>query len=116
MPIRGVIFDLDGTLVDSRLDFDLMRREMGLPEGLPLLEAIAELSPSEAERCWGILHQHEERGAREATLYQGVPEFLAALAERDLRRAVFTRNSRRHTLATLARLELEFDPVVSRED
>ena len=30
MEIRGIIFDLDGTLVDSHLNFDEMRREMGL--------------------------------------------------------------------------------------
>ena len=34
--VRGVIFDMDGTLVDSRLDFDAMRREMGIPVGQPV--------------------------------------------------------------------------------
>ena len=39
--VRGIIFDLDGTLVDSRLDFDAMRHEMGLPTGIPILEGLA---------------------------------------------------------------------------
>ena len=116
MTIRGAIFDMDGTLVDSSLDFDEMRREMGLASGLPLLEAIAQATNDDAERCWAILHEHERRGARRATLYPGVREFLATLAERGLRRAVFTRNSRPSTAATLERLQLEFDPVVCRED
>jgi len=116
MAIRGVIFDMDGTLVDSRLDFAEMRREMGLAGGLPLLEAIAQANPVDAERCWAILHDHERRGAQRATLYPGVRRFLEALAERGLRRAVFTRNSRPSTVATLQRLGLEFDPVVCRED
>jgi len=41
--IRGIIFDLDGTLADSQLDFDAMRREMELPLGLPILEALTRL-------------------------------------------------------------------------
>ena len=51
MPIRAAIFDLDGTLVDSGLDFDLMRAEMGLARGLPLLEAIAAVEAEIAARC-----------------------------------------------------------------
>jgi beta-phosphoglucomutase-like phosphatase (HAD superfamily) len=36
-----VIFDMDGTLVDSPLDFDAMRREIGCPPNRGLLEHIA---------------------------------------------------------------------------
>ncbi len=50
MIVRGVIFDLDGTLVDSGLDFDLMRREMGLPPGKPLLESFDLLPEVDAAR------------------------------------------------------------------
>ena len=39
MKIHGVVFDLDGTLVDSALDFAAMRRDMQLPAGQPILEA-----------------------------------------------------------------------------
>jgi phosphoglycolate phosphatase len=116
MPIRGVIFDLDGTLVDSGLDFALMRRQMGLAGELPLLEAIEHLSSSEADRCRAILAEHEYRGAAVATLMPGVAEFLAALDRLDVVRGIFTRNSRASTGATLARLGLRFNPIVCRED
>ncbi|HEY2892881.1 MAG TPA: HAD family hydrolase [Pirellulales bacterium] len=115
-PVRGVIFDLDGTLVDSGLDFDLMRREMGITPGHSLLEAIDLLGEPEAVRCREILARHEWAGANAATLMPGVPEFLAALVERRLHRAVFTRNSRAVALATLERLSLDFETVVARED
>jgi len=116
MAIRGAIFDMDGTLVDSGLDFGAMRREMDLTSHLPLLEAIEQLDDREARRCWAILHEHELQGARRARLYPGVPEFLHALDRRGIRRAVFTRNSRACTRATLERLQLDFDPVICRED
>jgi HAD superfamily hydrolase (TIGR01509 family) len=116
MPIRGVIFDLDGTLVDSRLDFDHMRREMGIEGSPPILEALAEMPAERAERCWEILLAHERRGAELAVPFPGVPEFLQAMAERGLERGVVTRNSRASTLALLARLGLQFDPVLGRHE
>jgi HAD superfamily hydrolase (TIGR01509 family) len=115
-PIRGVIFDLDGTLVDSGLDFDEMRREMELEPGLPLLEALATLSEPRAKHCRAILERHERAGAERARLMPGVAEMLAALHDRGILRAVFTRNAREITLATLDRLKLDFETIVGRED
>lgn len=45
---RAVIFDLDGTLVDSRLDFSAMRAELQAPEGVGLLEYIDGLPTADA--------------------------------------------------------------------
>lgn len=114
--IRGLIFDLDGTLVDSALDFDAMRREMGLPDKQPILEALAELPEPRRSECWAILRQHEREGAERATLMPGVAELMAALEHRGIRRAVFTRNGREATLHTLRRLHLRFDTIMARED
>jgi HAD superfamily hydrolase (TIGR01509 family) len=114
--ILGAIFDLDGTLVDSALDFDLMRREMGIRGRTPLLEAIGQMTADDATRCWAILDEHERRGAERAVAYPGVADFLARLASRGIARAVVTRNSRSITLPLLARLGLAIDLVVGRED
>ncbi len=60
-----MIFDLDGTLVDSGLDFPLMRREMGLPVGMPILEGLAEIPPGERlDECLRVLDRHECEAAR----------------------------------------------------
>jgi HAD superfamily hydrolase (TIGR01509 family) len=115
-PIRGVIFDLDGTLVDSALDFEAMRAEMGLPGGAPLLETIEAQSPDEINRCLRILHHHELRGARQARLYEGLRTFLAELSQRGWQQAVFTRNSRPSARLSLEQFGLHFDPIYCRED
>jgi HAD superfamily hydrolase (TIGR01509 family) len=114
--IAGVIFDLDGTLVDSRLDFEAMRREMNLPPGQPILEAIDQLEPTVAAACHKILHRHELEGVERATLLPGVSELLAALARRAVRTAIATRNSRAILLATQQKLGLAVELALTRDD
>jgi len=114
--ILGVIFDLDGTLVDSHLDFESMRREIGLPSGTPLLEAVATLSGDEAARAWEILERHERLGAQIATVIAGVAELLGELHRRGIRIAVVTRNGREFVRSTLERLELPIELVMTRDD
>ena len=80
MKIHGVIFDLDGTLVDSGLDFPQMRREMGLPAGMPILEGLAEIGPGERfNECLRILDRHEQEAAERATLMPGAGLGLPAI-------------------------------------
>jgi HAD superfamily hydrolase (TIGR01509 family) len=116
MPISAIIFDLDGTLVDSRLDFERMRREMGLPEGMPILEGIARLDGDEAARCERILHEHEWAGYERAILLPGVVELLSWLRDRQVPIGIVTRNSRDVSLATLSRLKLDYDVLLTRDD
>ena len=114
--IRGVIFDLDGTLIDSGLDFPAMRREMGLAKGEPILETIRKLPDDRRQTCEVILRRHELAGARRATPIPGVEGFLALLHRRALKTAILSRNSRESTRLALRCLEYPFDPVVARED
>ena len=112
----GIVFDLDGTLVDSHLDFELMRRQMRLPDDVTILEAIRTLPGPDAARCREILHRHERMGAERATPIEGVAEFLAAIASRGWRQGIVTRNSRSAAQAALSRLAWQFDPVLTRDD
>lgn len=115
MTIRGLIFDLDNTLVDSRLDFEAMRREMKLPPGQPILEAIQALPAAAAERCRATLRRHELAGAARATLLPGAREVLTEANRRGLHVAIATRNSREIALATLARVAVEIELVLTRD-
>ena len=115
--VRGIIFDLDGTLVDSRLDFDAMRHEMGLPAGVPILEGLANIPDGQVrDRMLEVLRTHELRGADESVLFEGVLEFLSHVNHVGISTAVLTRNSRETTERTLNRWGLSFSQIVTRED
>jgi HAD superfamily hydrolase (TIGR01509 family) len=115
-PILGVVFDLDGTLVDSRLDFEAMRRQMNLPTGAPLLETIADLPPDSASQCWQILEQHERRGAEIAIPIAGAHELLQQLRRLQVHIGVLTRNGRQFAQVTLEKLRLPHDVLITRDD
>jgi HAD superfamily hydrolase (TIGR01509 family) len=117
MPIRAVIFDLDGTITQPYLDFDGIRTEMGLePNGAPILEAMAQMTPQERQRAQTILHFHEERAVAESKLNAGAREALAALRERGIPIGVLTRNRKDNAWAVARKHDLHFDAVVGRED
>jgi HAD superfamily hydrolase (TIGR01509 family) len=114
--IAGIIFDLDGTLADSQLDFEAMRAEMELPPGQPILESLAHLPPDRAVHCREILHRHELEGAARATLLPGVAELFAVIERRGWRMAIATRNSREITALTLKKLGLSVELAMTRDD
>ncbi len=115
-PVRGVIFDLDGTLVVQELDFEAIRREIGLPSGTPLLEAVEKMAGLQLARAQEVLLKHDRTAAAAAVLNPGVRQFLDWLNERRIRRGLLSRNSRESIGLVLERCGLAFDPIVARED
>jgi HAD superfamily hydrolase (TIGR01509 family) len=114
--LQGVIFDMDGTLIDSQLDFEAMRIEMGLTPELRILESIARLPPDRAAECHQILHRHELEGARQATLLPGARQVVETLHRWGVRTAIATRNSRIVSNQMLKALNLHFEIVLTRDD
>ncbi|MGE5851263.1 MAG: HAD family hydrolase [Candidatus Methylomirabilota bacterium] len=116
VPVGGVLFDMDGVVVEQRLDFLAIKQEIfGTTHGF-ILERMAELSLPERTRAEAILERHETTAAAAATPMDGIISFLAWMESRGLRRGLVTRNSRKSVEAVLARLGLRFDAVVTRED
>ena len=114
--IRGVIFDLDGTLVDSGLDFAAMRNELGFPAGIGLLEHIETLDdPAARQAAHQVILKHELAGAARATWMPGARELVHQLHAAGVPLAILTRNAQQVVEATLDIMALPFDPVLTRE-
>lgn len=107
------IFDLDGTLTVAVHDYPQMRRELGLPEAMPILEAIALLTPKDAAQVHHKLDAIERHYADIATPAPGAAALLDTLRERGVTVGILTRNRREIALRTLDVIGLahHFDPA-----
>jgi HAD superfamily hydrolase (TIGR01509 family) len=114
MAIRGVIFDLDGTVVENAYDWPKIRDELGNGPR-PILSYLSGLGEPERSRKWAVLERHEAEQTARSTLREGMRELLAFLDGRGVRTALVTNNSLRNTEYLLAKFGLRFDRVLTRE-
>lgn len=114
MTIKGVIFDMDGTVVNVSYDWQKIKEELETG-GKPILTHIRELSEPERSRKWRILERHERTATDRATLKEGIQEFLIFLKKKGLKTALVSNNSRRNVEYLLNKFRLKFDLVLSRE-
>lgn len=115
--IQGVIFDLDGTLVSSELDFSLIKAQIGCPCEKDLLDYIAQLpSPYMREEAMNIVHQHELQDAQSATILPGVTEAVNALKAKNIPMAIVTRNFDKAAAIKLQNNPLPIETVLTRSD
>lgn len=115
--VRGIAFDLDGTLVDSALDFVAIRKELGFPGGVGLLEHIETLNDTDAvAHAHAVIGRHEMAGAMRASWMPGARLLLEALNDAGIPTAILTRNSRAATRKTCEALDIPISRIVTRED
>ncbi|MGD9494726.1 MAG: HAD family hydrolase [Armatimonadota bacterium] len=133
--IRAVIFDFDGTLAETNIDFALMRERVlevaarwGLADRLNprryILEivddAAALLSDEDARRFRAEAAQAmvevELLSTSVAAPFPGVPEALARLRAGGLRVGIITRNCRMGVASVIDRHPLEHEVLLTRDD
>lgn len=124
--VRAVLFDLDGTLVDSAPDLAGAANEMRLLRGLPALD-LAQLRPMVGAGARGMLggalqirpedaqyealkdeflSRYEARLSLETRLFQDVQTLLDALAAADLAWGIVTNKAERFALPLTRQLGL----------
>ena len=119
--IRGVLFDLDGTLTrPGALDFPAIKRKIGCPEHLPILEFLETVVPPERRRLEAVLEEAEMEAAALAEPNDGAEACVRALRGFSLPLGIITRNCRNSVDATFERLgnitRDHFSAIVCRED
>ena len=141
--MRAIIFDLDDTLVHSRIDFAKMKSEtikfvqsVGVTPGLlndrmlnfEIMRVSLEnlrgkgFSEEEIQRVLAgvneIMNQVELESFDRATVIDGVPETLGALKTRGLKIGIMTRSCREYTERVLAKFGLTkyVDAFAARDD
>lgn len=112
--IKGIIFDLDGTVVDVLYDWKRIKQELQT-QGEPILSHIQSLQEPERSKKWAILERFEEEATAQATLKEGMKKFLAFLKKKRIKTALVTNNSRKNLDFLLNKFQLSFDFLLSRE-
>jgi len=114
MSLRGLIFDLDGTVVENDYDWPRIREELGTGR-MSILAYLDSLDEPERSAKWSILEGHEARQTEASVLRRGIPELLRFLHARGIAAALVTNNSRKNTEFLLGKFGLAFDCVITRE-
>jgi HAD superfamily hydrolase (TIGR01509 family) len=135
-PIKAVVFDMDGLLVDTEqvvfeamvasakgagheMPFELFQRLVGLPGHVSDLIVIEHFGTAFDLTAWrdGVSHHFMEIAAAGIALKAGVIELLDVLDARRLPRAVATSSTRHAVDHSLGQhgLVARFDAIISRE-
>ncbi|MBO8173013.1 MAG: HAD family hydrolase [Bacillaceae bacterium] len=132
--IKGILFDLDNTLLQSRIDFFAMKKELyeklldksifepfdwkhNTPSQIIELARNKGIDPETEAMIWETVTRFEEEGMRDAALSPGVPEMLQFLSQQGIVLTVVTNNA--HSAAVKALKETGivsfFDRIAGRE-
>lgn len=114
MRLKGVIFDMDGTVVEAPYDWEQIRAELKTL-GKPILTFIHSLKEPERSEKWRILERYENKATQNAVLKEGIHEFLDFLTKKEIKKALVTNNSQKNVSFLFNKFNLQFDYVISRE-
>jgi phosphoglycolate phosphatase len=135
--IRAALFDLDGTLIETHIDFDLMRNEVArlakrfdvdVPPPRDILTGVAAIvgqldtlgRPCEAlefrSQAFAMLQEIEVRQCGTPIEIAGAAKLLEALGEKGIPVAVVTRNCRPVSEMLLAHGRLKCRCLLTRDD
>lgn len=114
--IRGVVFDLDGTLVSCDLCFQKMREVIGCPLEEDILTFVASLDDKDQTIANRKIKDLELADAHAATWIDGAKQFIQLLATYSIPMAIITRNSREASLIKKNNNQIPIERIISRED
>jgi phosphoglycolate phosphatase-like HAD superfamily hydrolase len=95
------VFDLDGTLTLPVHDFPLIRRVLGIPQGVDILGYLAALPDAEAQPLHDKLRDIETGLLERIEPAPGTVSLIGALHRRGSRIGILTRNTRDVAVRTL---------------
>ena len=112
--LKGIIFDLDGTLLRSDVAFGPYRERLGIKGDV--IAGIQALNSEEQGKKWEIIGEYEKELERCSHPAPGAERLLSLLLERGIKTGVITRSTGRHARILLERHNLKVGISIGRED
>ncbi|KAL6194664.1 hypothetical protein ACLB2K_035745 [Fragaria x ananassa] len=124
--LRGVVFDMDGTLTVPVIDFAAMYRAVlgekeyiriraENPSGIDILHHIEGWSNDRQQKAYETIADFERRGLDRLQIMPGAAELCDFLDSKNIRRGLITRNVKSAVDLFHERFRLSFSPALSRE-
>ena len=103
-PIRGIIFDMDGTLTLPVLDFQGLRNKLGMDKSMDILEFASTHPPDQRDKIYEMIEQWEAEGIANMKLRPHLHAMLSSLKQSNVHVALLTRNNQHAVDAFLRKL------------
>lgn len=124
--LKGIVFDMDGTLTVPVIDFQAMYRAVlghdeylavksKSPSGIDILHHIESWSPDKQRRAYEVIADYEKQGLDRLQIMPGAAELCSFLDSRNIRRGLITRNVKDAVDLFHERFNVKFSPALSRE-
>ncbi|MBU2980101.1 HAD-IA family hydrolase [Alteromonas sp. C1M14] len=114
--VKGVIFDLDGTLVESTLDFAKMRAAVGCPPQTDILTFIERLTDQgQKQAAHQVILEQELEDARSSRWLENGKRMVNRVLEAGLPMAIVTRNCKQATAIKIQNNDIPISLVLTRE-
>lgn len=114
--IKGVIFDLDGTLVESTLDFAKMRAAVGCPPQKDILTFVNGLTDiAQRQAAHQVIFEQELTDARTAKWLENGKHMVDCVQQAGLPMAIVTRNCKQATAIKIKNNKIPISLVLTRE-
>lgn len=114
MNLKAVVFDMDGTLIQSDYDWPAIRSELGV-DGPSIIDALNALPNGPRAEAWKRLESIERKASQQALLVDGAEDLLCLLSKSGIRTALVTNNTNENAEILIARFSLSFDEVITRD-
>ncbi|XP_071720425.1 haloacid dehalogenase-like hydrolase domain-containing protein At2g33255 [Rutidosis leptorrhynchoides] len=124
--LKGVVFDMDGTLTVPVIDFTAMYKAVlgedqytkiksNSPSGIDILHHIEQWSPDKQQKAYEVIADFEQQGMDRLQIMPGAAELCGFLNSRNIRRGLITRNVKSAVDLFHERFGMSFSPALSRE-
>ncbi|KAI9078827.1 hypothetical protein K1719_039285 [Acacia pycnantha] len=124
--LRGVVFDMDGTLTVPAIDFAAMYRAVlgddeyrrvkkENPSGIDILHLIEDWDPEKQRLAYETIANYERQGLDRLQIMPGAADLCGFLDSKKLRRGLITRNVKMAVDIFQKRFGITFSPALSRE-
>ncbi|KAF9611190.1 hypothetical protein IFM89_027504 [Coptis chinensis] len=124
--LRGVVFDMDGTLTVPVIDFQAMYKAVlgeeeyisiksQSPTGIDILHHIESWTPEKQKIAYQTITDYERQGLDRLQIMPGAKELCGFLDSKQIRRGLITRNIKEAVDLFHLRFGIVFSPALSRE-